>query len=226
MYKILYLKDIMKRFFLVGVAFFLIFMGCNRHLKETKMMNKDTFLAIIEKTKDLNTEIMYSNLIEKLKNLPEKDVQIFRAYIDGYMELSSETIWIDMACKVINGYVSDDTGLYFILWLISRGETVLLKALNDPDTLSELPEIPFGDADFEMLMGIGMDENEEEMDYELMEKLKEKIIEEIAPTIKYKDGERYGKYETFEDGMEDIPNVLPKLIKRAEMEEFDWRNYI
>jgi hypothetical protein len=190
-------------------------------------MNKDTFWAIIEKTKDLDTEIMYSNLIEELKILPEKDVQIFRAYIDGYMELSSETIWVDMACKVINGYVSDDTGLYFTLWLISCGEIVFLNALNDPDTLSELPKLPFGDADFEMLMGIGMDENGEgEMDYELMEKLKEKIIEEITPTIKYKDGERYGKYKTFEDGMEDIPNILPKLIKRAEIEEFDWRNYI
>ncbi|MHC6203691.1 DUF4240 domain-containing protein [Breznakiellaceae bacterium SP9] len=191
-------------------------------------MNKDTFWTIIEKTMDLDTEIMYSNLLEELKILPERDVQVFRAYIGAYMELVNETIWVYMACKVINGYVSDDTGLYFTLWLISRGETVLLKALNDPDTLSELPEIPFGDADFEMLMGIGMDENEgdDEMDYELMDKLEKKIIEEISQTIKYKDGEKYGKYKTFEDGMEDIPNVLPKLIKRAEKEQFDWKNYI
>lgn len=63
-----------------------------------------------------------------------------------------------MACKVINRYVSDDTGLYFTLWLISQGEEVLLKALTDPDSLVE------------------------------------------------------------------VPNILPKLIERAALENFDWKN--
>jgi hypothetical protein len=184
-------------------------------------MNKDKFWTIIEKTMDNDPEIMHSNLVEEISNLTEGETQAFRAYIGGYMEIVNDTIWVDMACKVINGYVSDDTGLYFTLWLISRGEAVLLKALNDPDTLAELPEIPFGNAEFEMLMSVGFTEDENP---ELHDKLHEKIIVEITPTIKFKNGEKYGEYESFEDGMEDIPTVLPKLIKRAESEGFDWKN--
>ena len=189
-------------------------------------MNKNTFWAIIEKAKDADTKIMYSNLTEEIANLSKEDILMFRAYINGYMELINETIWIDMACKVINGYTNDDTELFFYLWLISQGETVLLKALNDPDSLSELPEIPFGNAEFEMLMSVGFDEDEEEIDEEAVENLEGKIIGEITPTIKFKNGEKYGRYKTFEDGIEDIPNVLPKLIKRAKEEQFEWENYI
>jgi len=185
------------------------------------IMNKDTFWHIIETTKDINTEIMYLNLTKKMTELSKKDVQIFRTYLTVYMGLLDETIWVDMACKIINGYVSDDTALYFTLWLISRGETVLLNALYDPDTLSELPAIPWGNANFEMLMSIGFDENED-----MNNKMQDKIIEEITSTIKFKEGKKFGKYKTFEEGMQDIPNVLPRLIKRAELEKFDWRNYI
>ena len=191
-----------------------------------KSMNKETFWSIIEKAKDSNTEVMYLNLTQKMTKLSKEDILIFRAYLVAYMELSNETIWLDMACKVINGYVSDDTSLYFTLWLISQGETVLLKSLENPDTLSELSEIPWGNADFEMLMSIGFDEENEEMDIEQFESLREKIIEEISPTLKFKEGEKIGKFESFEDGMKDIPNILPNLIKRAELEQFDWKNYI
>ena len=189
-------------------------------------MNKKKFWAIIEKTIDNDTEMMYSNLLEEISKLTQKDSSIFRAYITGYMEMVNDTIWVDMACKLINGYVSDDTGLYFTLWLISRGETVLLKALNDPDTLSELPEIPFGNAEFEALMTVGFDEEDETEDMESLENIDEKIMEEITPAIKFKNGEKYGKYKSFEEAMADIPNVLPQLIKRAESEQFDWKNYI
>ena len=169
---------------------------------------------------------MYSNLTEEITDLLKEDILMFRAYINGYMELINETIWIDMTCKVINGYTNDDAELSFYLWLISQGEAVLLKALNDPDTLSELPEIPFGNAEFERLMSIGFDEDEEEIDEAAIENLEEKIIGEIASTIKFKNGEKYGRYKTFEDGIEDIPNVLPKLIKQAKEEQFEWENYI
>jgi hypothetical protein len=183
-------------------------------------MSKDAFWAIMDKARDTDIEIMFSNLSNEMAKMQDEDIQMFRAYIGSYMELIVETIWLDMACKVINGYVSDDTSLYFYLWLIAQGETVLLNALRDPDTLSELPEIPFGNADFEMLMGIGFDEDM--MDEELEEEMREKVVEKIKSTIIFKDGDKSGDYESFYDGMEDIPNVLPKLIKRAEMEKFDW----
>ena len=199
-------------------------------------MNKDKFWEIIERTKDINSEIMHSNLTKEIEILSKKEILMFRSYINGYIEVVDQSIWVYMACKVINGYVSDDTGLYFSLWLISQGETILLKTLNDPDSISELPEIPFGNAEYEMLMGIGFEEDEEnleEMDEELLESkdwgvmvirsVHKNIIQEIIPTIKYKNGKKYGDYESLEDGMEDIKNILPKLIKRAEKEQFDWK---
>ena len=189
-------------------------------------MNKDKFWAIIARAMDNDTEIMYLNLLNETAKLTQEDIAIFRAYVDVYAEIASETIWLDMACKVINGYVSDDAGLYFTLWVISRGEAVLLKALKDPDTLSELSEIPFGDADFEMIMGIGYNEEYEADNAESLEIIHAKITREIVPTIKFKDDEKYGGYASFEEGMEYIPNVLRKLIKRAESARFDWKNYI
>ena len=187
------------------------------------IMNKTTFWEIMERAKDANTDKMLSNLQKEMRNFSKTDVLLFNSYIAAYMQLVNETVWLDMACKVINGYVSDDTGLYFTLWVISRGETVLLNALQDPDSLAELPEITWGNAEFEMLMSVGMDYSEE-LDFEQIEKLLQNAVEEIATTIKFKDGEQFGNYEKFEDAMEDIPNVLPKLVKRAESEKFDWKN--
>ena len=184
-------------------------------------MNKTTFWEVMERAKDENTNKMLSNLQKEMQSLSKADVLIFNSYIAAYMQSVNETIWLDMACKVINGYVSDDSGLYFTLWVVSRGETVLLNALHNPDSLTELPEIPWGNADFEALMSVGMDYSEE-LDFEEIEKLCQSAAEEIAPTIQFKDGEQFGNYEQFEDAMKDIPNVLPKLIERAESEKFNW----
>jgi len=177
---------------------------------------------------------MISNLSKKISDLSRKDVKLFRAYISGYVEMINESIWVCMACRVINGYVSDDTVLYFTLWLISKGENILLKTLYNPDSLSELIEIPFRHADFEEFLGFGYDEVEEDINEDeeevnemgINEKIIKRITKEIMPTILFKDGKKYGKYKSFEEGMKDIQNILPKLIKRAEMEEFDWKNYL
>jgi hypothetical protein len=194
--------------------------------EEDKGMHKKRFWKIIERTKDPDPEEMYAHLAYELRSLSKNDALSFNSYVAAYMELVNGTVWLDMACKVINGYVSDDTGLYFTLWVISRGENVLLDALNDPDSLSKVADIPFGDAEFEMLMSVGIDNLEEKAasNFELMEQSRQKAMAEIAPTIKFKGGEKYGDYEEFDDALEDIPNVLPKLIKRAEQAGFDWEN--
>lgn len=151
------------------------------------------------------------------------------SYLGAYLDAANETIWLDMACKVINGYVSDDTGLYFTLWLISRGEDVLLGALKDPDGLADLPGIPFGEAAFEMLMSVGhalMGDGPYEALLADADAHTAARLAEILPDIVYHGGEKFGNYEDFEAAMADIPNVLPRLIARAEREGFDWRNYI
>lgn len=167
-------------------------------------------------------ELFLQSAQECLSSCNMEDIYYFGGYLGAYMESANESIWVDMACKVINGYVSDDTGLYFTLWLISQGEEVLLNTLADPDSLTELPNIPFGNADFELLMGITYELIGEDMDID--NSIQMKCLELITPDIKYKNNDKYGNYESFEDGMEDIPNILPKLVERAALENFDWKN--
>lgn len=181
-------------------------------ISNNQIMNKEAFWQTIEETKDNNTEIMLSNLTKKMTELSEEEALNFWTYFLAYVGLAEETIEGYMACNVINGYGGDDSCYYFTLWLISRGETVFLNALYDPDTLSELAEIPWGNAEFEDLISIFPDSDD------MNEEMHEKIIEEITPTIKFKYEDEFKKYEYFDDSYEDIPNVLPKLCKRAELE--------
>ena len=185
-------------------------------------MNKQRFWHLMEQTHNDDTNVMLANLTQVFSALPTEDAMLFRAYLTAYMEHVNDCIWVDMACKVINGYVSDDTGLYFALWLIAQGEQSLHAALQNPDCLSELACIPFGNAAFEMLMTIGMDED---TNYEAMSSMMASCIEETSTAIVYKNDDKYGGYEDFEEAMEDIPAVLPNLTARAQQEGFDWRNF-
>lgn len=188
-------------------------------------MNKDGFWKIIDNGRLSDTDLFFSNLEEEMQNLEASEVIQFRAYIGAYLSLVNETVWLDMACKVINGYVSDDTALYFTLWVISRGEDVLLNSLIDPDSLANLNKITWEDAEFEIFMSIGLDIEEMDDDeayFEELEKTRIKCIEEIKPDIKFKEGKTFGNYENFDDAMKDIPNILPKLIERAAQENFNW----
>lgn len=187
-------------------------------------MNRELFWLLIENTKSKNTEEMLKNLIQKLSEYSSKESQQFCGYISAYMEHINDCIWVDMACKVINGYVSDDTSFYFALWLIAQGEKVLYDALVNPDSLSSLAYIPFGNAEFEMLMSIGMNEGEN-IAPDGSSTILEECGKEVKASIVYKDNSKYGGYDDFDEAMEDIPNVLPALIKRAQKEGFDWNGY-
>jgi hypothetical protein len=171
---------------------------------------------------------------EALNQMEATEIKYFRSILGGYIYHANECVWLDMACKVMNGYVSDDTSLYFNLWVISQGREVLLNALADPDSLASLPDIPFGNAEFEMLMSLGFDlddgswgdSEDEDVDADFEGFHASPFIKEIALEIQYKNGERYGGFKGFYDAMKAIPEHCPKLIKRAESEGFDWKNYI
>jgi hypothetical protein len=44
------------------------------------------------------------------------------------------------AAKIIDGYVTDDSYLYFRCWLISKGKVAFERALENPDSLAEWVE--------------------------------------------------------------------------------------
>ncbi len=151
-------------------------------------MNKERFWSIIEKSNDADKAKMGSLLSEELDMLSDEEIMAFAIYVAVYLEALDNTIWLKMACHVINGNVSDDTNLLFTFWVMSQGETVLLKALHDPDSLSELSEIPFGNAASAIFYAFVFDEDLISGS-DLMEMVKIRAVNEITPTIQFKDGE-------------------------------------
>ena len=57
---------------------------------------------------------------------------IFRQLI-----IEADDFKIMAAQKIIEGYVSDDSYLYFRCWLIGKGEIIYTETLKNPDFLSE-----------------------------------------------------------------------------------------
>lgn len=178
------------------------------------MTNKRFFWDLIDSAKDRDQNAMLAKLEQALSERNAKDVVLFRACLGAYVEWMHNCVWLDMACHLINGSVDDDTALFFNLWLIAQGEEILLKTLKDPDSLSELPDIPFGAAFFEGLMIAGYTE-EQGPDFYGTNALRAQMVTEIAPDIAFRGGDKFGPYDTLEEALDDAANILPKLTKQA-----------
>ena len=245
-------------------------------------MTKESYWELMDLFKEKSgndMNIFYELGHDTVSGLERKERIEFYLYTGRYLENINECVWLDIACKAINGYVSDDTSLYFNLWLIAQGREVLLNALQDPDSLSELEYVPFmglpdldkyinmelfdgedvesffekemvgelspdildelnkgtyGEgAQFESLAGMGLLEedydfisyNEEYFVHEALQpegedtetekvKLSKEQINDIDREILFKDDSKYGDYDSFDDAMEDLENIVPKLLKR------------
>lgn len=102
-------------------------------------MNKAEFWKIIKysiaKSNGDKVE-QEKNIIEILSSYnPEQIIEfeiIFRQLI-----IQADDFKIMAAQKIIEGYVSDDSYLYFRCWLIGKGQEIYIKALENPDLLSE-----------------------------------------------------------------------------------------
>jgi hypothetical protein len=70
--------------------------------------------------------------ITKLSLNDIKDFEIsFRKCV-----IDADDFKVMAAQKIIDGYVSDDTYLYFRCWLIGQGETIYTESLKNADYLS------------------------------------------------------------------------------------------
>lgn len=116
-------------------------------------MNEKTFWEIIRNAlinsngnQDEQGEIIKSLLI---KQAPEDIIDFERILHRKIIE--SDNFKVMAAAKIINGWVSDDSYLYFRCWLIGKGKMVFEQALEKPDCLSQhISEDE--DADFERLL--------------------------------------------------------------------------
>lgn len=116
-------------------------------------MNETEFWELIDKSnqqcrddKHCQLEFIKSSLIE-MDSIHIYDFEeILRQKI-----IECDDYKVMAAAKIIDGYVSDDSYIYFRCWLIGKGKFVYKSAIRDPETLSK-HLIDKNSCDFEELL--------------------------------------------------------------------------
>ncbi|KUG08096.1 DUF4240 domain-containing protein [Solirubrum puertoriconensis] len=115
-------------------------------------MDKTEFWQIIESAKAAaqgDQEIQEQAIINSLEKLEPEQIVEFECLLRECL-LEADHFNIMAAQRIIDGYVSDDTYLYFRCWLIGQGEAVFTNALQNADTLASVVVDPY--QDFEALL--------------------------------------------------------------------------
>lgn len=185
-------------------------------------MTKDEFWELIEQIRleyaSSGEEFIFT-AGELFTGFSEKQVAYFMVYLKTYMFVY-ESNWLHMAAKVINGTVSDDSSLYFTLWLISQGEELFLETLKNPDYLANLTDIPWREAEFELLSAVSYQYTITE---ELTKQIKQsKTIIELTNELELKNENTEKNYRNLK--IVDIPTLYPNLIARGVAEGFPLNN--
>lgn len=209
-------------------------------------MNQSQFWEVIEKTSHPDTEQQYLNILEALPSLTVENICHFGQYVSLYSSCS-ESPATYIACKLLNGSASDDTELYFRLWLIAQGKDIFFGTLKNPDKLIDL-KVQDDYCEFEMLMSVAytvldekVDNVEETMEqYAFTNAQVEKIAAEIETDMDWTEDEDslweqaslrapmlYAKYhdkpETFNEAFDDMLSddmlsELQEMVSSGEIE--------
>ncbi len=120
-------------------------------------MDKAQFWQLIEEAKEKSggeCEAQVDLIEEALLRLSAEEVIAFDRLVDIFRDQAYRwDLW--GAASLINGGCSDDCFMYFGCWLIAQGQEVFENALRDPDSLSEIIEPDFADAECEALLYVG-----------------------------------------------------------------------
>ncbi len=117
-------------------------------------MDKAQFWRLIEDAKDKSggeCEEQAERIEAALVKLPPEEIIAFDRILD---ELRDKAYRWDLwgAGQLINGFCSDDGFEYFRCWIIAQGQTVYENALANPDSLADVVEPGFDDAECEALL--------------------------------------------------------------------------
>lgn len=118
------------------------------------MINTDKFWSIIDKAAEFSkgdSEIKYDYLNAELAKLSLQEIKEFEVTFRKLLH-DADDFGIMGAQKIIEGYVSDDSYLYFRCWLISQGKTIYTETLKDPDYLANIVDTDRDICEFEGLM--------------------------------------------------------------------------
>lgn len=116
--------------------------------EEESEMTKELFWEIIgyaKKQSGTNLDLRFTIIRSQLWKYSCNDILQFGKILKVYrLEAESNTA-LKCACRVIEGNINKESFSYFCLWLISEGEDIYYKALEDPDSLAtqETKSYPF-----------------------------------------------------------------------------------
>lgn len=176
-------------------------------------INKDTFWALISQSKehcgqDMDASIQW--LEDRLLTMEPQQSQNFHDIMHAYVDAADKYgLWT--AGEIMCEYgCTDDGFLDFRAWVIAQGKDVYMAALNDPDSLADVPA--YGGCQFESLLYVG------DMAYEKLtgrsaykdidKTAYEKLLSEVKESIHYGDGIGYPYNGP------DISAYLPKLCRK------------
>lgn len=114
-----------------------------------RAMDESEFWAIIDRSREGDAD-QEEALEQLLTGRPRDELEAFdRIYRQQLARAYRWDLW--GAGYVINGGMSDDSFDYFCDWLIGRGREVFERALEDPESLADVPEAAEGDVEAEGL---------------------------------------------------------------------------
>ena len=117
-------------------------------------MDKAQFWRLIEDAKEKSRGECeeQAELLEKvLATLPPEEIVAFDRILDAFRDEAYRwDLW--GAGQLINGLCSDDGFLYFRCWLIAQGKKIYENALANPDSLADVIEPGFANAECEEIL--------------------------------------------------------------------------
>ena len=107
----------------------------------------------------------------ELGRLSPEQVVKFKIWLDDQMQRANRwDLWC--AAYVMCGGCGDDGFEYFRAWLIGQGEDVFERAIEDPETLADLPVVdPMMECEFESLIYVAADVYEQQTGEDLYDHL-------------------------------------------------------
>ncbi len=103
-------------------------------------INTDKFWSLIDNAvtaSNGNNSIKEDYLISELEKLSLEDIRDFEIAFRKCI-IEPDEFKIMAALKIIEGYVTDDSYLYFRCWLIGLGKKAYIETLRNPDYLAKV----------------------------------------------------------------------------------------
>jgi hypothetical protein len=173
-------------------------------------MKENDFWEIIDKSCRLSRGSEQNQIVfigSLLNEMGPNDIIDFEEIL-CHKIIESDDYKIVAAAKIINGYVSDDSYLYFRCWLIGKGKAVFDNAIKYPDSLAqhiEKEEIP----DFEELLYVSTDAYSKKIGEEENDTFPRNICIQKGLNYNYSALPTKGKDWTEKD----LPFICPNLFR-------------